>query len=362
VSVSNRSSLRWRPTLSGLVLLAALDAAAATPVQTQQFLSASGRTYVAYYDYDGGPCGAGVACDFRGVIHAKPGFEQAEVFLAGFRMETGLQADAVSQVSASAQRFRYDPATGDVEVGVGSTLRTRSGQSFSYHVTFVVILTAHGVAQFTTVSSGCAGVANCHIARTLAGAVPAGMRYIGLATSIWHFGSSSGPIVLNTLSGDVDSLTVSPPSVNLDYLCVLQAQRPKGRMFCEWSAKAIAFDPAEMTPNGSPIFPQYTFLSWNTTARAQWVNQSGQPSHLPIAGFLDAFQGLTLTYQTFPPSVPAQSPVWSIESSAGGFHVDPTFPDVAMTQYGIFFGTTFGNSTSAKAYAYQSSRAFGFLR
>ena len=133
-------------------------------------------------------------------------------------------------------------------------------------------------------------------------------------------------------------------------------------MFCEWSAKTIAFDPAEMTPNGSPIFPQYTFLSWSTTARAQWVNQASPPSHLPIPGFLDAFQGLTLTYQTFPPVVPGAVPGVVDRVLRRRLYVDPAFPYVAMTQYGIFLGTTFGNSTSAQTYAYQSSRAFGFLR
>jgi hypothetical protein len=309
-----------------------------------------------------GPCGAGASCDFRGPVKARRGFEQAEVFLSGFRLEAGTQADAIQQVSATARRFRYDAATGEVEVGLAAVFRTRSQQNYSYRLTFVVVLTSRDVARFTTVGGGCAGTARCHIVKSLPGAVPKGWQYIGLASSLWHLGAVGGPILLNTVSGHVDSLTVAPPNVNVDYLCVLHGQRPQNDMFCEWDAKVIAFDPAEMTQNGSPLFPQYTFLNWNTTQYAGWSNRASQPARQRIPGFLDAFEGLSLTYQIFPPSMPAQNAVWSIEASAQRFRVDPVLTDTAITDYGVFLGTTFGNWSSATAFGYQSSRAFGFLR
>lgn len=337
-------------------------AAAPAPVLIQHFQSASGKTNIEYYSYDAPACGASGSCMFRGVIKVPPGFEQAEVFLSGFRVDAVQQADAVQQVSATVNKYRYDAAAGDLEVSVGAVLRTRSGQDYSLHVSFVVVLTGNDVARFTAINTGCAGVLNCTITRSLAAAVPAGMRYIGLATQNWHIGSASGPLLLNTLSGHLDSLTVAPPAVNLDYLCVMQGGKRKNKMFCEWAAKVIAFDAAEMEPAASPIPPAYTFLAWNVATRAFWANHTTISSHTPIAGFLDAFEGLTLTYQNFPYVPGVQHPIWQIESSADNFRIDPTASDTAVTDYGIFLGTRFGNTTTAAPYAYQESRAFGFLR
>jgi len=343
-------------------LFCAATASAATPTLTRKFLSSSRRTAILYFTYDASPCGGGVACGFRGVINVYKGYDVAEVFLSGFRLEALAQADAVSQVNATAQKFNYDPATGAMEVGVNSGVATASGQQYATSVTFVVLLTRNGVASFTPISSGCAGVASCSITRSLPGAVPAGMKYIGLATSNWSLGSGSGPLVLNTLSGAIDALTVSAPQVDLRYLCMMQDGSAANRMWCEWSAKVVAFDPAEMEQNGSSVFPQYTFLAWNTPSLQAWTEHATSPSHARIRGFLDAFEGLTLTYQTFPSVPGAQNPVWLIESTASNFRIDPNAADTALTDYGIFLGTKFGNALTAQNYAYQFSRAVGFLR
>jgi len=343
-------------------LFGAATASAATPMLTQKFVSSSGRTAILYFTYDAAPCGGGVACGFRGTIKVHKGYEQAEVFLSGFRLEGLMQADAVSQANATVQKFRYDAVSGAMEVGVGSGIVTASGQQYATSVTFVVLLTRGGVASFMPISTGCAGVASCAITRSLPGAVPAGMQYIGLATSNWSLGSGSGPLVLNTLSGHIDALTVTQPQVDLRYLCMMRDGAAANRMWCEWSAKVVAFDPAEMEQNGSSLFPQYTFVGWNTPSRHAWTEHATSPSHSRLTGFLDAFEGLTLTYQTFPSVPGTQNPVWLIESMASNFRIDPNAADTALTDYGIFLGTKFGNSATAQNYAYQLSRAVGFLR
>jgi hypothetical protein len=338
----------------------AATAGAATPMLTQRFVSSSGRTAILYFTYDAAPCGGGVSCGFRGLIKVFRGYDQAEVFLSGFRLEGLRQADAVSQATVSVQKFRYDPVTGAMEVGVSSGIGTASGQQYATSVTFVVLLTRLGVASFTPISTGCGGVASCSITRSLPGAVPAGMQYIGLATSNWSLGSS-GPLVLNTLSGHIDALTVSGPQVDLRYLCMMQDGSAANRMWCEWSAKVVAFDPTEMEQNGSSLFPQYTFLGWNTPSRQAWTEHATSPSRTRLTGFLDAFEGLTLTYQTFPQVPGTQNPVWLIESMASNFRLDPNVPDTALTDYGIFLGTRFGNYATAQNYGFQLSRAIGLL-
>ena len=343
-------------------LFSAAIAGAATPTLTQTFVSSSGRTAILYFTYDVAPCGGGVACSFRGDVKVHKGYEGAEVFLSGFRLEGLKQADAVSQANATVQKFRYDPLTGAMEVGVNGAIVTASGQQYAMSVTFVVVLTRGGVARFTPISTGCTGVANCNITRSLPSAVPAGMQYIGLATSNWSLGSSSGPLVLNTISGHLDALTVAPPQVDLTYQCTMQDGSAANRMWCEWGAKVVAFDPSEMAQNGSTIFPQYTFIGLNTPSRHAWTEHALNPARTPIMGFLDAFEGLTLTYQTFPNVPGTQYPIWLIESTATNFRIDPSASDTALTDYAIFLGTKFGNYTTAEKYAYQESRAFGFLR
>jgi hypothetical protein len=342
--------------------MASQEANAASPAQTQQFKSSSGKTVIEYYAYNSGPCGAGLPCNFRDSIKVPAGFDQGEVFLSGFKLEAAKQSDAVYQVMATVTKHRYEPLTGALELSIAAVLDTRSRQNYSYNMSFVVILTGSALAKFTPVNTGCSGIANCRITRTLPATVPAGMHYIGLATQNWHLGSNSGPLLLNTLSVHHDGLGVNPPLVNLDYLCVMQDGRGRNRMFCEWAAKVIAFDPAEMEQNGSPIFPQYTFMSWGSAIRHFWTESSPSPSHKPIAGFLNAFEGLTLTYQTFPYKPGLHSLIWLIESSAGNFRISGSASDTALTEYGIFLGTEFGNYTTAQKYGYQESRTFGFLR
>ncbi|MDQ6652468.1 MAG: hypothetical protein M3Y84_06965, partial [Acidobacteriota bacterium] len=245
--------------------------------------------------------------------------------------------------------------TGDLELGIAAAFDMRSGQAYSFNVTFVVVLTASNLARFTNVAGSCAGTRNCRIIKSLPSAIPTGMRYIGLATYNWHLGSHSGPLVLNTLSGHQDGLTVSPPSVNVEYLCTLQNAKGRNKMFCEWGAKVVAFDPTEMEQNNSTIFPQYTFIGTNTPNRQSWVEHTKSLSGGPIQGHMDAFEGLSLFYN---PGI--QHRVWWIESFASNFSTAP--PDTALTTHGILLGTTFGNSTTASNYSFQESRAVGLLR
>ena len=73
--------------------LVSSEADAGSPTLIQSYQSSSGKTNIEYYGYDASPCGAGVSCDFRGVIKVPKGFEQVEVFLSGFRLEAAKQAE-----------------------------------------------------------------------------------------------------------------------------------------------------------------------------------------------------------------------------------------------------------------------------
>lgn len=338
---------------------------AAAPTLEKQFKSSTGRTVIEYYTYSVGPC-AGPSCSFEGVIMVPAGFDQAEVFLSGFKLEADAQSDAVSHVSVRAAKKRYESSTGELGLNVGAGLSTRSGQKYSYRISFVVVLTGSSVAKFTPAQGGCAGVGSCTIKKTLPSAIPTSMQYIGLATQTWFLGSRSGPLILNTLSAHRNGMTVQPPILDLEYLCSMQGKmikrkERKNRMFCEWVAKVIAFDAAEMEQDGH--FPHNTLFSSGTNVRHFWTNNLSNPLHKPITGFFDAFEGLTLTYQSFGSSTPgAHNLVWAIEASAENFRINPVAPDTALTDYGIGLGVQFGKYTPTEPYGYQLSRAFGFLQ
>jgi hypothetical protein len=336
---------------------------AAPPRPIQHFKSSSGHTQIVYFVYDAGPCGAGVGCTFRGTVRVPAGFEQVELFLSGFKLEALKQSDAIARVTATVRKENYDPTSGALELYIASTLSTKTVQQYSYSVTFVVLMTSASLAKFTPIGGGCAGINRCRIVRSLPTAVPNGMQYIGLATYSWDIGSNSGPLQINTLGGHQDGLTVTPVGADVEYSCVMQDARRKSRMFCEWGAKVIAFDPTEMEKNGSTIFPQYTFLSMGTNLRQAWTENSASPSRSRLAGFFDAFEGLGLTYyRPFASTSLIQNPVWLLESSAANFRISPSAPDTAQTDYGIFLGTDFGDYSKAQRYGYQESRAFGLLR
>jgi hypothetical protein len=319
---------------------------------------------IEYYRYDSGLCAPGTNCDFRDVISVPSGFDQAEVFLSGFQLGTEVQEDAVERITAAVQKHRYDAATGELEMSVFSRLASGMGQNYSYRVTFVLILTGATVATFTPIGGGCIGTASCSITDTLQGAVPAGMHYIGLATRNWDFGSDSGPLRINTISGHVNNVVVGATDVDIDYMFFLHDASAQNEMFAEWGAAVIAFDPAEMGQHGASLFPQYTFFGRSTPDRQGWTEHHTNPSGSPISGFLDAFEGLSLfDPSALRPQPPpwVDKPIWLIESSAEGFANYPFAPYVALTTYGIFLGTQFGNTSTAAPFAFQESRALGFL-
>jgi hypothetical protein len=329
----------------------------AAPAVVRDFRSTSGQTFIQYYIYTSGTCGSGSNCNFRGIIRPPAGYDQVEVFLTGFTLETHASEDKVQRISAEVHKYRHDPATGELEVGVTGRLDTETRQPYSYQISFVVLLT-NAAAMFTRVGNSCSGAAQCHITASLVGAVPQPMHYIGLGTRILDLGSSSGPISINTLSGHLDFVnTQNPPDVQVDYLCEMHDASVAGRMFCEWDASVIAFDPAEMDRNDSPIWPYYTMINLNVS-HAQQLNGQAKPfSGGTISGFLDALEGLTFNYDPG-----QQNAIWLVDTSAANFQIVGSPPTTATTQYGIFLGTTFGNRANAQPFSFQESRAIGLLR
>jgi hypothetical protein len=327
------------------------------PAITGEFGSTSGHTFIQYYSYASSLCGTGANCDFRGVIHAKGGFDQAEVFLTGFAVERRTSADKVQGISATVQKFRYDPVTGDMEIGVNGGFQT--GQPYSYRISFVVLLTSGAVATFTRVGNGCNGVGQCHVIVSPTGSVPAGKHYIGLGTRTLFLGTDRGPMNVNALSMHLDSISnVAPPgNVNIDYLCAFRDAGAAQKMFCEWTASIIAFDPAEMDRNDSALFPQYTVLG-HATPVAQRLNGMARPfSGGTIAGYFDALEGVSLFYDAG-----KEHPIWLVDASAAGFQLSGSPPTSGMAEYGVFLGTTFSDRVNAQPYSFQVSRAVGLLR
>jgi hypothetical protein len=325
------------------------------PVLLQEFKSTSGKTVLQYYEYSGS-CPATSGCSFRDMIKTRPGFTLAEVFLTGFTLESKTSSGRLQSVAASVRKFTYDPVTGAMQVGVTGTLNLDPSQPFTYRTTFVVVLTDTLVARFTKLGNGCAGVASCHIVNAPPNAVPPGMQYIGFASRLFFLGSNSGPLQVHAIGALENTLSVTPPSVQVDYGCTLRDSLATNRMFCEWDAAVIAFAPTEMARNASPIFPQYTFLGTSTTTAKQWT-EHGQPAgNVSFTGLLTAFEGAVFEFPA------AQvNPVWKLQLSADSVRVVGTPPNDALADYGIFLGSVFGTN-QALGYLYQESRAVGFLR
>jgi hypothetical protein len=327
---------------------------AGQPVPVGQFLSSTGRTALLYYRHTfpaGGPS------SFRGPLPGVAGFDQAEVFLCGFTLATDMHEAPVGRVSVNVENFGYDPQSGALEVGV-TTLFATDGQGSTSDVTFVAILTDATAARFTSISTGCGGTAECHILRQLGNAVPPGMEYIGIATQIWDVGlPSGGPVPVNGIAGDLVSLAVSPPMVWLDYAGALRNGAFTNDMFCEWQGVVIAFDPTEMTRPVSSLPFQYTFLSLVDLSQRVSFFGGAAPPPTPTTGFLDAFQGCTLLYSQAING--PETPIWMIEASA---QAPILTPNGAMTAYGVFLGSQFGDAVNAVPnFGFQISRAVGFL-
>jgi hypothetical protein len=136
-------------------------------------------------------------------------------------------------------------------------------------------------------------------------------------------------------------------------------------MFAEIGAALIAFDPTEMGQHGAPVFPQYASHG-STPNRQYWTDNHMNPSGLSITGFLDAFQALSLLDPSAIPILPppptlVDKPIWLIECSAERFARHPFWTSVGRTDYGVFLGTQFSNTSTAAPFEFHSERAFGFL-
>jgi hypothetical protein len=300
---------------------------------------------------------AGGPTSFRGPIQTLAGFDQAEVFLCGFTLTTDAHEAEVARTSVNVQKFVYDAQTGVMEVGV-TTLFATDGQGFAADVTFVVIFTDAAAGRFSRISIGCGGTAECHIVQFVPNAVPPGMQYIGIATQIWDVGCRTGNEPINGIAGDVVNLGVNPPGVFLDFAGALRNGAWTNDMFCEWQGAVIAFDPTEMTPALTTLPFQYTILGYHVATRQSFSNQAPAPPNTVVKGFLDAFQGLTLLYSQAING--PETPVWMLEASAAAPIMGPSG---AISQYGVFLGSRFGDAVNAipPDYGFQISRAAGFL-
>jgi hypothetical protein len=338
------------------------------PRLSQEFPSSSGQTLIQYYEYNSGLCtGAGGDCRFgRGIIHLPTGFDLVEVFLAGFQLETAAVADAVETVQVQVAKHRYDATTGDLELSVSAILMTASRQDYAYRVAFVVVLTDSNLALFTPIGGSCYGPAGeCTINQEARDAIPtgAGWNYIGLASQTWHLSSQSGPVPLQTLSAE--PILIAPPTptaVEVEYRCAIHHAAKRNDMSCDWAAMIVAFDSGELEGHvgslssryGGSLAPQYLFVDGLDPYRRVWTAASPSPLGSPITGFFDAFAGLSLA---FDPT--SEFPVWSIVNAAGNVQVVTS--DTASTDYEVFLGTGFGEPFVSEPFAFQASRAFGFL-
>jgi hypothetical protein len=329
-------------------------AAPSAPVLAGQFQSSSGRTTLQYYRHT---LPAGGPSSFRGPLQTLAGFHQAEVFLCGFTLKTAAHEAELARASVNVQKFRYDAQTGLMELGVTTQFAT-DGQGFAAEVTFVIIFTDFAAARFSRISTGCGGTAECHIVEFVPNAVPVGMQYIGIATQFWDVGCRTGNELINGIAGDVVNLGVIPAGVFLNFAGALRNSAWTNDMFCEWQGAVIAFDPTEMSRALTSLPFQYTIIGNHITTRQTYANQAPAPPSTVVKGFLDAFQGLTLLYSQ---SISGpETPLWMIEGSA-----DPPImgPSGAISQYGVFLGSRFGDAVNAmpRDYGFQISRAAGFL-
>jgi hypothetical protein len=320
------------------------------PVRRRTFRSSSKKTVIVYFTYRSGS----TLAPFRGFVRVPRGYPDANVFICGLTLAARQQVDKLSRVSVTVNKYRYDPAQGQLEVGVNADLGSASGQPNWHEVTFVVVLSDPSVARFTQINGSCGGVGQCSIARNLAGVIPPGMQYIGLGTRSWELGSNDGALPLNALSGHIDALAVGPTDVTLDYLGAFRNAAESNRMYLEWAASVIAFTTSEMAQNTSPIFPQYTTGVGSVTTRQAWTNNDVAPA--PIKGALSAFEGVTYLYPTG-----QEHEVWIVEASLGNVRIQPNTTNNVRTDWGIFLGTTFGDRQNSLQYDYQESRVLGFL-
>jgi hypothetical protein len=278
------------------------------------------------------------------------------VFLTGFTIERSNSAAALQGMSASVDKVRYDGTTGDMAVRVYGTFQ--SGQSFSYEISFVVLLTSNAAAKFTPMGNGCSDVSQCHVVLTPSAAVPVGKSYIGLATRKFFVGTNGAPMNVQSLSMHLNGISGFSPggSGYLDYLCAFRDASFSQRMFCEWSASIIAFDPVEMVSASNTPLQQNTFI--NQTSIAERVHGGYQAAGGgSTQGLFDALEGVSLYYRGM-----QDHPIWIVEASASGFQISGLPPNSGAAEYGFFLGTTFGDRVNTTAYDYQMSRAVGFLR
>ncbi|MBO3093579.1 hypothetical protein [Cellulomonas dongxiuzhuiae] len=292
---------------------------------------------------------------FRGPLRVASGFELVEVAEVGHRLQTETSAAPVSRVAVNVQSFAYDASTGDLEVGITPLLST-DGQGWLAEVTFVVICTDSGVAHIARVSTGGVGTSEVSMSKYLPGAIPVGMDYVGMATQIWDVGTDAGPLLLNGVAAHVNNLSVTPPNLWLDYWGVLRDSAWTAPMFFEWQALVLAFDPAEMSRATTSLPYQYTWLAHNVVTRNFFAGPITAPPGAPVTGFLDAYEGSVLGFGQLING--PEHRVWCVEASASPPSLTPTG---AITSYGTFLGTTYGDTVTTEPYLLQVSRCAAWL-
>lgn len=298
------------------------------PKRIAAFTSTSQRTTLQYFRYRSPRDGPS---SFLGDIAVNPGYEVAQAVLAGFRFQTASGPADVAAININVDPRGYDPATGRLEVSVSSAFSTNDPGPAVSDVTFVVILTRDQAASFTPIDPPSQGPTRPPIAVRVHGpaSVPAGQHYIGTGVHEWQLGVDDRTVPLHVVSGHPTAVSVVGQDVDITYEGAIADAGPTNRMWMEWRASVIAFDPAEMAPGPNPTTAAPTSSFSGLWQRTRWQQVWAAPPGGRIVGVLDAFQGVSL-------ELPGgqQGPVRAIEAAVAEVQIAQGGTGVAV-DYGL---------------------------
>lgn len=286
--------------------------------------------------YTSGKCNA--YCSQNLSTSLPDSFDQAEIFLTGWRAENVSMVTTLRKIMLSARSFSYDPVSGSFDWEAAAEILSTSDAQEDYYFTlfFTIVLTKNAGARLAIAKNVCTGLAGrCKGNIVIPNVVPSGWDFLALGVRAFELEvpiTSSTGISINRLSIDMSEWMTQGTDLVSNVFGAIHDATPKEAMTCNVEAIGIVAAPGETF--------QQRFSNDHDASSFFGLSHMVKPPGLPVdGGFggLEAFELRFLNYQ--------ESKTWAWAADYVDILICPNMIDFCYHEIG-FLGDQFGATTN----------------
>jgi hypothetical protein len=339
--IRNISRLEARLTVGLMLILSSCVGPILTPTPPYTIRYYGTRTS-GNLTYSVGTFASGVChmyCGYQLSTILPSGYEQAQIFLTGWRVENLGGTTTLQRIRLSTTAVHYDSASGKFDWEASADLRSNVGFGDEYRFTvyFSILLAKSAGARMTVFSDGCSAPTGgrCQQSTQIPNAIPAGWEPNAVAVRMFEMevvSATVSGIPLNRLALNINQWNESGTTVDVPLECEMFDGTPTEPMKCKIEGVSIAMAPGETFHT--------RFGSGHTLTQFLASPTQSSPPSLPVDGALGGLDRFLLSYGSG-----QEAKTWSLAADYMDTVICPNNIDFCYDRIG-FLGDTFRSQTN----------------